>query len=181
LLCFALGFAGTFVSAADAHIVLSETNFAEGTRFAAFFKVGHGCKGSPTTRLTVTIPADVSVITVPPKEGWTIDVATDDHAAPGHGRTTAITWRGHLAADAKDQFGLFLRLPDRTGPLYFPAVQTCETGESRWTDIPAAGQAWHDLPFPAPVINLEPRDAAMPDMDHGATDDDIMDDDMMER
>lgn len=42
------------------------------------------------------------------------------------------------------------------GPLYFPAVQTCESGESRWTDIPAPGRPWGAAPRPAPVLRLKP-------------------------
>jgi uncharacterized protein YcnI len=52
-----------------------------------------------------------------------------------------------------------LRLPDlpegKTGEtLYFPTVQACEKGENSWTGIPAAGQAWHDLPEPAPFVKI---------------------------
>ncbi|MGE0775792.1 MAG: DUF1775 domain-containing protein, partial [Sphingomonadaceae bacterium] len=45
-------------------------------------------------------------------------------------------------------------------PLYFPTVQTCVSGENRWVNIPASGQAWHDVENPAPVIELTVPDDA---------------------
>jgi copper(I)-binding protein len=59
---------------------------------------------------------------------------------------------------------LFLKLPAKTGPLYFPTVQQCEKGETRWTDIPAAGQAWRDVPHPAPVLQLTAASGPAPAM-----------------
>lgn len=45
--------------------------------------------------------------------------------------------------------------PDET--LYVPIVQICEKGESRWIEIPAAGQKSDDLKEPAPAIRLTPK------------------------
>lgn len=67
----------------------------------------------------------------------------------------AVVWRGRLPDDQFDDFGLMLKLPAAAGPLYLPAIQTCDGAEVRWTDIPAPGQAWHDAPHPAPVLMLE--------------------------
>jgi uncharacterized protein YcnI len=51
-----------------------------------------------------------------------------------------------------------MKLPDAAAkPLYFPVIQECETGVSRWIEIPAAGQSPHDLPSPAPVVRLKPK------------------------
>jgi uncharacterized protein YcnI len=46
--------------------------------------------------------------------------------------------------------------------LYFPLVQECEQGISRWIDIPAEGQAGHaghdhDSKSPAPGVKLMPK------------------------
>jgi periplasmic copper chaperone A len=39
--------------------------------------------------------------------------------------------------------------------LYFPVVQECEQGISRWIDIPADGDAGvHDSKSPAPAVKL---------------------------
>lgn len=142
----ALLFAGA--APASAHIVLSQPTFEAGARYAAFFKVEHGCDGSPTTSLRVAVPDGVTVLQTPQKPGWTLNVERANN------RIAAVTWKGRLEAKAADQFGLFVTLPDRTGPLYFPVLQSCETGETRWTDIPKAGQALRDVPRPAPMLQL---------------------------
>src|SRR5262245_23593392 len=106
-------------ASADAHVVLSEKSFEAGVNFAAFFKVEHGCDGSATLSLRVEIPQDVSVVELPAKEGWTTNA---EHMGS---RTSAVSWRGHLEGGMPDQFGVLLKLPQRTGPLYFPTVQKC--------------------------------------------------------
>jgi copper(I)-binding protein/uncharacterized protein YcnI len=146
---------------ARADIVLSETSFESGGNYAAFFKVEQGCGASATVSLEVRIADGVTVLDLPVKPGWRLSaerVPLPKPLATERGvvkeRVTAVTWRGRLEANAADQFGLFVKLPDKTGPLYFPAVQHCQSGETRWTDIPAPGQAQRDLPHPAPVLNL---------------------------
>ena len=140
----------------SAHIVLSQPSFEAGQNYAAFFKVEHGCDGLPTVALRVQIPDGVSILQTPEKAGWKVETQRSKEAL------TEITWRGRLEAKASDQFGLFLKLPSKTGPLYFPTVQECEKGETRWTDIPAAGQAWRDVPHPAPVLQLTTAGAPAP-------------------
>jgi uncharacterized protein YcnI len=43
--------------------------------------------------------------------------------------------------------------------LYFPVVQECETGVSRWIDIPAegAGHSHDESKSPAPGVTLLPK------------------------
>jgi len=136
------------VQAARAQIVLSQPSFEAGQNYAAFFRVEHGCDGSPTLALRVEIPQGVIVLQTPDKPGWRLETRRVKETL------TEITWNGRLDAKTPDQFGLFLKLPAKTGPVYFPTVQQCEKGETRWTDIPAAGQAWRDVPHPAPMLQL---------------------------
>ena len=133
---------------ASAHIVLSQTSFEAGQNYAAFFKVESGCEGSPTIALRVQIPQAVSVLDTPAKPGWTLNAERSD------GRVTAVTWRGRLDAKTADQFGIFVKLPAKPETLYFPAIQSCEKGQTRWADIPAAGQAARDVAHPAPALQL---------------------------
>jgi uncharacterized protein YcnI len=51
-------------------------------------------------------------------------------------------------------------LPGWIGPLYFPTVQVCETGELRWVDTPPEGKTAYDVPFPAPMLTLIPAPAS---------------------
>ena len=71
-----------------------------------------------------------------------------------------MVWSGgKLADDNFDEFifSSFLTQglkPDTT--LYFPVVQECEQGVSRWIDIPSGGQGGHghDSKTPAPGLKL---------------------------
>ncbi len=162
-------------SQALAHIVLSQTSFESGSNYAAFFKVEQGCGASPTVSLEVRIPDGVTVLDLPAKPGWTLTAERTPLAKPlatARGvlkeRVTAVIWRGRLKANAADQFGLLVKLPDKTGPLYFPAIQRCQNGETRWTDIPGIGQSWGDVPHPAPVLNLIAAAPAEAGADHSA-------------
>jgi len=147
---------------AAAHVSIADAKGTPGAYHAAFFRLSHGCDGSPTVALRVEIPEEATVARPQPKPGWTLSVETAPLARPRTvdgetvaSRVAAITWKGRLEADQFDQFGVMLRLPQRAGPLYFPTVQTCERGENRWVDIPAAGAAWTSVPHPAPAIELD--------------------------
>src|SRR4029453_17734033 len=132
----ALGAALTLAAAhASAQIALSQSSFEAGVNFAAFFKVERGCGAAPTTALRVQIPEGVSVLELPQKPGWTMN------AERAGSRVTAVTWQGRLDSVQPAQFGLLVKLPAKPGPLYFAAVQRCESQEIRWTDIPPAAAA----------------------------------------
>jgi uncharacterized protein YcnI len=161
-------------ASARAHVVLSPAQAPAGSYYAGTFRVSHGCAGSPTVGLTVTIPAGVVVAKPQPKPGWALAIVRQPLATPvpGEGgrkideRVASITWRGWLPDDQFDEFRLFAKLPDVAGPLYFRTVQTCENGETRWVETPgvAGGKPAH----PAPVVELSaaaPSPGDMPGMD----------------
>lgn len=170
----ALGLAGAVVAGpASAHITIAEPAARGGSYHAAFFRLSHGCGTSPTVAVRVEIPAGVVMARPQPKPGWTLGVETAplDRPIRSDGaetlrRTVAVTWRGRLEADQFDQFGLMVRLPEVAGPVYFPTIQTCESGENRWVDIPAPGAAWTSVPHQAPVITLSTAPPAMAGHDH---------------
>jgi uncharacterized protein YcnI len=139
-------------TAAEAHIALQETEARSGAYYVAAFRVGHGCGDLATTALSVELPEGISDTKNQPKPGWRFERS---------GRTVA--WRGRLEPSEFDVFAIQVKLPDSTGPLYFPAVQTCGAVEQRWVEIPAPGAAWTSVPHPAPVVTLtgaEPAAAA---------------------
>lgn len=155
------GLAWALAAPAAAHIVLAEPQAAAGSYYAGHFRVGHGCDGSPTVKLRVALPSGIVTARAQPKPGWTVSVEREALAQPvrieGHEtseRVAAISWSGRLDADQFDDFGILMKLPEAAGALYFPTVQSCETGAKAWTDIPAPGQAWHDVASPAPVLQL---------------------------
>ncbi|HEX8900753.1 YcnI family protein [Vitreimonas sp.] len=151
----------SLTSTAYANVVFAEAEAAPNAYYAGFLRVSHGCGASPTRSVRVEIPEGVNIARPQPKPGWTLEIERAALATPiaSEGgaiteRVTAITWRGELPADQFEQFGVMMRLPAQSGPLYFPVIQSCAEGEQRWTQIPAAGAAWHSVPRPAPVLKL---------------------------
>lgn len=144
-----------------AHVTLADPKAAPGAYYVSFFRIGHGCAGSATTALRVEIPDGINAARAQPKAGWTLEVEHAPLSSPVKGeggkmlteRVKAITWRGGpLPDDEWDQFGVSLKLPDTPGKLYFPAVQTCETGEARWVETPA--RVGERLSHPAPALEI---------------------------
>ena len=160
-------------SPAGAHISLETKQAAIGSSYKAVFAVPHGCKGSPTTRIRVQIPEGVIAVKPMPKAGWNVEAVTGKYTAEYdyHGTKLSegvkeVVWSGGKLPDHNyDEFVISTFLtaglkPDST--LYFPVVQECEQGISRWIDIPGegqAGQTGHDQgsKSPAPGVKLMPK------------------------
>ncbi len=146
---------------AGAHVAFVQPTAAPGSYVGAL-RVSHGCDGSPTTSIRVEIPESVVGARPQAKPGWVIKVDRLPLAQPVKGeggktvtdRVSAITWTGVLPDDEFDDFTVLLKLPKTAGPVYFRTVQTCQAGSSAWTDVPATGQALHDVKHPAPVLTL---------------------------
>jgi periplasmic copper chaperone A len=145
--------------AAAAHVTLTEPQAKPGAHYLAHFKVGHGCDGSPTTALSITIPEGVSRVEPQAKPGWKAELVRDGK------RVSAVNFSGgRIAADAPDEFALAMVLPSQLGPLAFPATQTCEKGSESWSELPAADG--HKLKNPAPILTVTKTPSnAMPGMD----------------
>ncbi|MGQ0671465.1 MAG: YcnI family copper-binding membrane protein [Hyphomicrobium sp.] len=149
-----------------AHVVLEQPEATTGKAYKAVFKVPHGCQGSPTTGISVEIPEGVIAVKPMPKPGWTIATTRGAYAkgyAFYHGMTLSegvktVSWSGGSLDDEHyDEFVVSAFIAkelsaDQT--LVFPVVQTCEKGETRWVEVPAAGQSAHDLKSPAASLKL---------------------------
>jgi hypothetical protein len=132
---------------AYAHVSLTEQQALPGLQYNAHFKVGHGCDGSPTTALTIAIPDGVTQVAPEEKPGWKMETSRSG------AKITSVTYSGgRLAADMPGEFIVVMTLPDRLGPLAFTALQTCEKGSERWSELPAADG--HKLQNPAPLLTL---------------------------
>jgi periplasmic copper chaperone A len=151
---------------ATAHVTVQPTEAVAGSYLHMDFSVPHGCQGSSTVALRVKVPDGVLSAKPQMKPGWTVDIKKkklDTPQSAGHGHMISevvdeITWRGGPLPDSLyDTFGLIVKLPDTPGQtVYFPAVQECEKGVSRWIELPAAGQSSEQLQEPAPFIKLKP-------------------------
>lgn len=166
LLCAGLACALS-AGGAQAHVAFAEPQAMAGAHWAGALRVGHGCDGSATTSLRVEIPAGVVTAKPRPKPGWTVLIEREPLAqpVPGEGgkmlteRVKAITWTGRLPDDQFEEFELAAKLAGAGEVLVFPVVQTCERGELRWTEPPAADGA--RSPQAAPVLRLHAADPAM--------------------
>lgn len=145
-----LGVAGP----ALAHVTVAPSSTAAGAVTVLTVTVPHGCEGSPTTAVTISVPAGVTSVMPRPSASWTVGPQS---AGPGAEGGTVVTYRAAspLPEGVRGEFELQLRLPDAAGStLAFPTVQTCESGESAWIEVPAAGQSAADLQLPAPTITV---------------------------
>ncbi len=139
-------FAVAMLGGARAHVALAEATAAPGSRYAAHFRVGHGCSGSPTTALRVEIPKNVTAVVAEPLPGWSLQTEKSGS------RVTAIRWQDGRIDDGKPNlFAVAMRLPAVQTELAFPVTQTCQTGEEHWTELPVAGVK---LKRPAPVLRV---------------------------
>jgi periplasmic copper chaperone A len=135
---------------AEAHIETDPPAVAAGSAASVGFNVEHGCDGSNTTELQIKIPDGVTDAVPVDKPGWTSAVAGD-----------AVTFSGgDLDATTPDTFQIAFTAPAGPGTIYFPIVQTCQTGETAWIEIPAAGAAEPDHPAPAVLITDGPPTSA---------------------
>jgi periplasmic copper chaperone A len=167
LLAAAAAIAALSTSSVSAHITLENREAAIGSSYKAVFVVPHGCAGSATIKIRVQIPEGVIGVKPMPKPGWNVEAIKGKYAADYdfHGTKLSegvkeVVWSGgKLADDNYDEFVISTFLTNSLKPntmLYFPTVQECEQGVSRWIDIPAEGNP-HESKWPAPGVELMPK------------------------
>lgn len=168
------------LGAASAHVEATPTGTAAGSYSLVTFSVGHGCKGSPTTSVKITLPEELNSVTPTVNPNWTISESTEKFTTPKTladgskitARTSAVTYTAKTPLDPhqRDTFTLSLQVPNTAGKtLYFPALQTCEKGATDWKDVPAAGASEDSVANPAPSLTVTAATAASGHGAHGAT------------
>lgn len=161
-------------SAAQAHITLEQAEAEAGRPYKAVLRVGHGCEGSATREIAVTLPAGLRGTKPMPKPGWTLTVQRAPLVSPeaGQGKpvadeVTVVRWTANGEADYLqdawyDEFSLRAGLPAEPGELWFKVRQVCVKGEVNWADIPSA-----DRPQPTtPAARLKLLPAATAEAGH---------------
>ena len=168
VLVFAMTIPG---AGALAHATLDLKSASPGS-FRAAVRVPHGCAGSPTVAVSLTIPEGVIGVKPAPKPGWTVATTkgayakTYDHF---HGKKVSdgvkeIVWRGGPLLD--EHFDEFIFTGFITGAFAdgetvpFPIVQDCEQGQVAWTELAAPGANPHDLKYPAPLLKITAKPGA---------------------
>jgi uncharacterized protein YcnI len=158
---------GAATASAQAHATLETRQAPADSYYKAVLKVPHGCEGSPTLVVKVSLPTGTSSVKPMPKPGWDLKIVRTRLAQPirqSHGReiterVSEVHWSGgRLLDEHYDEFVIQVKLPDTPGEtLYFPTVQECEKGVHRWIEIPAPGKARGDTKEPAPHVTLTPK------------------------
>lgn len=154
---------------AQAHIVLTEPSAIAGSYYKATLRVGHGCNGTATHGLIVQVPAGFQGAKPQPKAGWTIAIRKAKLATPynSHGKTvtqdvvelrwTAASKEAVLPDEQFDEFAFMGRLPDQAGSLWVKVLQSCESGQNDWSEIPANGTNTRGLKSPAALLEVQPE------------------------
>jgi uncharacterized protein YcnI len=162
---------GLFAGSIQAHVVLAEQQAVAGSYYKAAMRVGHGCNGSATTGLTVSVPAGFQGAKPQPKAGWVLSTRKAKLAQPytSHGKTVTedvveISWQAAtpeaaLPDEFFDEFVWQTRLPEQAGPVWIKVLQTCVQGQNNWADVPASGTSTKGMKTPAALLNIELREA----------------------
>jgi periplasmic copper chaperone A len=162
---------------ASAHVTVTPSETAAGAYTVLTVSVPHGCDGSPTTKLAIGMPDGVDSVTPTRNPFYGVEKVTEKLDQPvqdAHGSElterisqVVYTAKTPLPDGERDTFELSLQLPeDAAGEsLVFPAIQTCEKGETAWSEVPASGQSADDLDHPAPAFEVTEAS----DDGHGAT------------
>lgn len=156
---------------ARAHAGLEQRQSSVGASYKIVVKIPHGCEGSATTTVKVSIPEGVIGVKPMPKAGWKVAVERGSYARSYqfyHGEmkegVRQVSWSGgNLPDDFYDEFVMSSFVARELEPgqtLYFPVTQECEKGQVAWEQIPENGQDPHALERPAPGLVLVAGDHA---------------------
>lgn len=160
----ALAAAALLAGPAAAHVTLQQREAEAGRSYKAVLSVPHGCRGQPTTGITVTIPEGVFGVKPQPKPGWQLATRSQPYqrSYTSHGRevregVVEISWTGGSLDNAHYDEFVFVGQVDQSlaekGTIHFPVVQTCASGEHRWVELPKPGETAH-LEQPAPALRI---------------------------
>ncbi len=158
------------VAPASAHVTITPDTTAAGSYAVLTVSVPHGCEGSSTTGIAIKMPDEIYAVTPTRNPFWNVEkvmAQLDEPITDAHGNEVtervdqvAYTARTPLPDGQRDAFELSLQLPDAEGEtIAFPVVQTCEKGETGWTEEAADGQDPEELEHPAPLVTITAADA----------------------
>ena len=150
---------------ASAHVTVTPSDTAAGAFTVLTFSVPHGCDGSATTGITIQIPEEILSVTPTRNPYYDVEktmVTLDEPVEDAHGNSVTervgevvYTSNAPLPDGERDTMELSLQLPDAAGEtLAFPVIQTCQKGETGWTEVPAEGQDEEELEHPAPTVTI---------------------------
>lgn len=150
---------------AAAHVGVTPDKTSANSYALLTFGIPHGCDGSGTTKVSITLPPELNDAQPTVNPNWTVEKVTEQLPEPKKladgtsitKRTNQIVYtaKAPLEHQLRDALVLSVKLPDAPGStLYFPTLQTCETGQTDWSEIPRDGQDPHSLAAPAPSLTV---------------------------
>ncbi|MFB8387893.1 YcnI family protein [Microbacterium sp. NPDC055910] len=150
--------------AASAHVHVNPGAVSAGATETLTFSFSHGCDGSPTTALVITIPDGVGNATPIMQGGWSV---SREDGADGIPETITFTADSPIddAIKATVSFDALFNEDTAGTTLAFPVRQDCVEGVNDWNEIAEEGQDPHDLPSPAPLVEV--GEVAAGDDGHG--------------
>ena len=144
----AIGVALCIAGPASAHIHTDPEEVEAGTSNTVGFVIEHGCDGSPTTKVEMQFPKDVSEISAVDQAGFTAAVSGQ-----------VVTFSGGNLPDGTEQaFEVTFTAPVPTGTIDIPLIQTCVEGSNDWIEPEVEGQPEPEYPAPQLVITTNPND-----------------------
>ncbi|HKU36433.1 MAG TPA: YcnI family protein [Paenarthrobacter sp.] len=159
------------LAGASAHVGATPDKTAANSYALVTFSIPHGCDTSPTTKVAITLPQELTDAQPTVNPNWTVEKVTETLAEPKKlddgtsitKRTSQIVYTAKTPLDPhlRDALVLSVKLPDAAGKtIYFPTLQTCEQGQTDWSEIAKDGQNEHDLKSPAPSVAITAADAS---------------------
>lgn len=151
-------------AAANAHVTAAASTTAAGSYTVVTFSLAHGCEGSPTTALSISIPEGINSVSPTVNPNWDVvknEVAIAEPVTDSHGNTATervsdvvYTAKTALADGYRDTVSLQLQLPeDAAGEtLAFPVLQSCEVGSTSWDQPTVEGEDEPELPAPVVAV-----------------------------
>lgn len=153
------------ISGASAHVGITPDHTSANSYALLTFGVPHGCEDYGTTKITITLPAELDDAQPTVNPNWTVQKVVEQLPEPKKTadgasitkRTSQIiyTAKAPLDPELRDALVLSVKLPAVAGKtLYFPTLQNCEQGQTDWSEIASEGQDAHSLKAPAPAVTV---------------------------
>lgn len=133
-------------AAASAHVHVTPSSTEAGSTSMLAFSFDHGCEGSPTTAVEVTMPDEIASMALIANAGWGVAAVVE-----GGARTVVFTADEPMPDGVRETLEVEVNLADDVADgtvLAFPALQVCETGETLWGDLEAGSDT------PAPILTI---------------------------
>lgn len=131
------------MSTAYAHVTIQPKQSTAGANETYTMRVPTE-KFVPTVRIEVEFPPNLTVASIEPKPGWTIEQRRDPD-----GRVVGAVFTGSIPPGESAQFNFMAKNPKDAGKVSFKAIQIYEDGtRSEWTGAEGTRT-------PAPVVGLK--------------------------